>query len=75
MKTFLIVFCSFALVAMITIFAYNSDKGPGKLKEGITELPQPLNDSLIYRGKYLVDRMNYNDQDLKAIELYLDSKY
>jgi hypothetical protein len=74
MKTFLIVFCSFALVAIITILTYNSDKGPAKQKDGITELPQPSDDSLLNRGKYLISQTNFNDQDLKAIAAYLDNR-
>ena len=74
MKTFLILFCSFTVMAVITVFAYNSDKGPSKQNDGITELPQPSNDSLSKRGKYLVSRTNYSEQDLKAIAAYLNNK-
>jgi hypothetical protein len=74
MKKFLIVFCSVILIAVVTVFAYNSGKGPAKQKDGITELPQPGNDSLIARGKYLVEKMNYSDRDLEAVAVYLNSK-
>lgn len=74
MKKFLIVFCSVILVAVISIFAYNSDKGPAKQKDGITEWPLSKNDSLLARGKYLVNQMNYNDQDLQAIAVYLNNR-
>jgi hypothetical protein len=74
MKTFLIVFCTFTLIATFTIFAYNSDKGPAKQKDGISELPNPSNDSLSKRGKYLLSQFPYNEQDLKAIAVYLSNK-
>jgi hypothetical protein len=74
MKTFLIVFCTFTLIAALTIFAYNSDKGPAKQKDGITELPNPSSDSLSKRGKFLVSQANYSEQDLKAIAVYLNNK-
>jgi len=74
MKKFLIVFCSVTLIAVLTMFAYNSDKGPAQQKDGITELPQPKNDSVVKRGKYLLDKMNYSQQDLEAIIIYLKSK-
>ena len=71
MKKFLILFCSITLVATLTVFAYNSDKGPAKQSDGITELPRPVNDSVLQRGKYLVDRLNYDEKDLNAIAAYL----
>ena len=74
MKTFVIVFGSFTLMAIATVFAYNSDKGPAKQKEGISELPQPATDSIIKRGKELVSKMNYDDKDLQAISVYLKSR-
>ena len=74
MKKFLIVFCSLTLITVLTVFAYNSDKGPARQKDGITELPQPKNDSLFLRGKYLIGKTNYTDQDLQAIELYLNNR-
>lgn len=74
MKTFLIVFCTFTLMATLTIFAYNSDKGPAKQKDGISELPFSSNDSLSKRGKYLISQSNYSEQDLKAIAIYLNNK-
>lgn len=74
MKKFLLVFCAVTLVIVLTVFAYNSDKGPAKLKDGITELPQPQNDSLLQRGKYLVSQQNYSDQDLQAIAAYLNNR-
>jgi len=74
MKKFLIVFCSVTLLAVVTVFAYNSDKGPAKQKDGITELRQPANDSVLKRGKDLVDKLNYSQEDLKAIAVYLNNK-
>ena len=74
MKKFLIVFCSFIFIAIVTVFAYNSDKGVPRQKDGITELPKPKNDSLKARGKYLLSKMNYSDQDLTAIAEYLNNK-
>ena len=74
MKSFLIIFCSFMLITTITVFAYNSDKGPAKQTDGITELPQPKNDSLFIKGKYLVNRSNYNEQDLEAVTVYLNNR-
>ena len=74
MKKFLIIFCSVTLIATVTVFAYNSDKGPAKQTDGITELPQPTDDSILNRGKYLVDHSNYSEQDLQAIAAYLDNK-
>jgi hypothetical protein len=65
------VFCSFTLVTVLTVFACNSDKGPAQLKEGISELSQPKNDSLLARGKYLLSQQHYSDQDIEAIALYL----
>ncbi|HWI94066.1 MAG TPA: hypothetical protein VNT20_22485 [Flavisolibacter sp.] len=73
MKMFLILFCSFTLVAGIAAFAYNSDKGPAKQKDGISELPEPT-DSVLNRGKELVSKMNYSDQDLRAVAAYLNKK-
>ena len=74
MKAFLIIFCPFLLIATITVFAYNSDKGPAKQTDGITELPQSKNDSLFTRGKYLVDKSNYNQHDLQAVTVYLNNR-
>jgi hypothetical protein len=74
MKKFLLIFCTVTLVIVFTVFAYNSDKGPAKWKDGITELPQPKDDSLIARGKYLITKQKYSDQDLEAIALYLNNR-
>lgn len=74
MKTLLIAFCSFVLIASITLLAYNSDKGPAKQKDGIAELSQTATDSLIQRGKVLLSKTNYTDQDLQAIAAYLNNK-
>ena len=74
MKKFLIVFCSVTLVATVTVFAYNSDKGPAKQKDGIAELPRPASDSVLKRGKYLLDHSGFNEQDLKAISTYLNHR-
>jgi hypothetical protein len=74
MKKFLLVFCPVTLITVLTIFAYNNNKGPSRLKDGITELPQPKNDSLLQRGKYLISKMNYSDQDLEAIAVYLNNR-
>lgn len=73
MKTFLILFCSFTLVAGIAAFAYNSDKGPAKQKDGISELVQQ-SDSVFNRGKELVRKTNFSDQDLQAVAAYLNKK-
>ena len=74
MKNFLIALGSLALVTAIAIFAYNSDEGPPKQNDGIVELPQPANDSLLKQGKYLVSRANYTDQELNAIAAYLNNR-
>lgn len=74
MKSFLIVFCSMALIGTLTLFAYNSEKGAPRQKDGIIELPLPLHDSLVQRGKVLVNSMNYSERDLAAIAAYLNSK-
>jgi hypothetical protein len=74
MKKFLLIFCPVAFITVLTLFAYNSDKSPSKLKEGITELPQSKNDSLLQRGKYLISKMNYSEQDLEAIAIYLNNR-
>ena len=74
MKKFLLPFCSLILVTVLTVFAYNSNKGPAQLKEGITELPVAKNDSLLQRGKYLLSNQSYTDQDLQAIALYLNNR-
>lgn len=74
MKKFLIVFCSVTLIATITVFAYNSDKGPARQRDGIAELPQPVNDSVVKRGKFLVDHLNYSEEDLNAIATYLNKQ-
>ena len=71
MKKFWIVFSSSALIITASAFAYNSKKGDAKQKEGIAEWPQVQNDSLIQRGKHLVDQMHYSDQDLQAVAEYL----
>ena len=73
MKTFLIIFCSFTLTAGITALAYNSGKGPAKQKDGISELLQQ-SDSVFNRGKELVRKMNFSDQDLQAVAAYLNKK-
>jgi hypothetical protein len=62
------------LITTITVFAYNSDKGPAKQTDGITVLPQSKNDSLFVRGKYLVDKTSYNQQDLEAVTVYLNNR-
>lgn len=74
MKIFLILFCTFTVLAGITVFAYNSDKGPAQQKDGIAELQQPPNDSMIKRGEELVLKTNYSDQDLQAVYVYLKSR-
>ena len=74
MKKSLLIFCSVTLIATLTVFAYNSDKGPARQNDGIAELPQPVNDSVVKRGKYLIDRLNYSEQDLKAIAAYLKKR-
>lgn len=74
MKKFLIIFCTLTLITTLTVFAYNSDEGPAKQKDGITELPQPVSDSLILRGKFLVDKMNYSKEDLEAIAAYINNR-
>jgi hypothetical protein len=74
MKKSLLIFCTVILVIVFAVFAYNRDEGPARWKDGITELPQPKNESLLARGKYLISKQKYSDQDLEAIALYLDSK-
>lgn len=74
MKKFLIIFCSIILITTITVFAYNSDKGPAKQSDGITELPQPVQDSVLKHGKYLIEKSNYSKEDIKAIAAYLNNK-
>ena len=74
MKTFLIIFLSFTVLATITAFAYNSGKGPAKQRDGITELPKPALDSVIKRGKDLVSKLNYSTADLNAITTYLNNR-
>jgi hypothetical protein len=72
MKIIFIVFSSLTLITTIAIVAYNCEQGPAKQNEGIVELPQPANDSLVKQGKYLVSRANYTDQELNAIAAYLN---
>jgi hypothetical protein len=74
MKTFLLVFCSFSLMATLTVFAYNSEKGPAKQMDGITELPRQQNDSLLNRGKHLIHQSKYSAEDLRAISAYLNNR-
>ena len=74
MKKFLLLFCSLTLVTVLTVFAYNSNKGPAQFREGITELPLAKNDSLLQRGKYLLSKHDYSDQDLQAIAVYLNNR-
>jgi hypothetical protein len=74
MKNSLVIFCAVILVATLTLFAYNSDKGPARQTDGITELRQHPPDSILRRGKYLVEQMKYNEQDLHAIAAYLYNK-
>lgn len=74
MKTTLILFFSFMLITAFSFVAYNSDKGPARGTEGITELPVRTTDSVLARGKYLVSKMNYSDRDLQAISLYLANR-
>jgi hypothetical protein len=72
MKTIIIIAIVFAMVTASTLELLNSGKGPSKLKEGITELPAPRNDSIIERGKKLVSQANYSNEDLEAIADYLN---
>lgn len=74
MKKFLIVFCSLSLIATLTVFAYNIDKGPAKQKDGISELPQAVNDSLFQRGKLLTEKMKYTKEDLETVAIYLNNR-
>ena len=74
MKNSLVIICTVILIATLTLFAYNSDKGPARQTDGITELRQPARDSVLQRGKYLVEQMKYNEQDLHAIAVYLYNK-
>jgi hypothetical protein len=74
MKNSLVIFCAVVLVAIVTLFAFNSDKGPAKQTDGITELGHPVPDSVLKRGKYLVEQMKYNEKDLSAIAAYLYNK-
>ena len=74
MKKSLIIFCTLTLITTLTVFAYNSEEGPAKQKDGITELPQPANDSLMLRGKYLVNKLNYSKEDLEAIAVYINNR-
>ncbi|MGZ3851841.1 MAG: hypothetical protein ACXVBJ_08840 [Flavisolibacter sp.] len=74
MKNSLLVLCSVAFVTTVTVFAYNSDKGPTKETEGISELPAPATDSLVERGKKLITPMHYSQEDLKAIAAYLNKR-
>ena len=50
MKIFLIIFCSFTLIAGIAALAYNSGKGPAKQKDGISELLQQ-SDSVLSKAE------------------------
>jgi len=74
MKHSLVIFCAIILVTTVTLFAYNSDKGPAKQSDGITEMRRPAPDSVLQRGKYLVEQMKYNEQDISAIAAYLYNK-
>jgi len=74
MKKFLVIFCSVTLVATVSVFAYNRDKGPAKQKDGITELSRRVNDSVFTRGRYLLNQSGYNEQDLEAISVYLNNR-
>ena len=62
------------LITAITVFAYNSDKGPAKQTDGIAELPPLKTDSLFVKGKYLIEKMNYNQQELQAVSVYLNNR-
>ena len=73
MKQFLIVFCSIALISAITLLAYNSEEGVAKRTEGIADTPIH-SDSLLKRGRQLVNKMNYSETDLDAIAAYLNKK-
>jgi hypothetical protein len=74
MKTTLTLFCSVALIAIVMEFSFNSDKGPALQSDGISELKTPAADSLVMRGKRLIDPMHYTDQDLQAIAAFLNSR-
>lgn len=73
MKKFLVIFCSLTVMATVTLFSYNKDKGPARQKDGITELPQSTQDSVLKRGKQLVNQLHYSDGDLQAIAAYLNN--
>jgi len=74
MKKSLLVFCSFALVISIAVFAYNSDKGPARETDGISVLAKRVPDSLLRRGRDLLSPMHYSEQDLKAIAAYVNNR-
>jgi hypothetical protein len=74
MKTKLIVYCSVGLIGILSLFVYNSDKGPAQQSDGISELQTPASDSLRTRGKALIDSMHYTQSDLKAIAAWLNSR-
>lgn len=74
MKKFLLVFGSVILVTVFAVFAYNSENGAPKQQDGISQWPQMKNDSLVKKGKLLIQKMKYNDQDLQAITLYLNNR-
>ena len=74
MKKSLIIFCSLILVSTVTVFAFNRDKGPARQTDGIAELPTSVSDSLFRRGKDLLEQSKFNQQDLKAISVYLNNR-
>ena len=74
MKKSLLVLCTVAAVSTVTAFAYNSDKGPARERDGISELPSRASDSLLKRGRDLLAPLHYNERDLKAIAAYVNNR-
>src|SRR5881227_4276485 len=62
MKTTIIILITLTLVTACSLLAYNSGRGNSLNREGVSEMPGTLSeDSLINRGKYLVNIMGCND--------------
>ena len=67
----MIVILPVSIMVLLTVLLLNSEKGMMKNKTGIDPV---RNDSLINRGRVLLNRMNFSDQDAEAISAYLRSK-
>lgn len=74
MKNRLLVFCALALVVITTITAYNSHTGPARQRDGVMMMTPREKDSLMHRGKEILDALKLDEADVHALSTYLDNR-